>query len=312
MPLIIGGMIAVSYWVYNEHGFFSQLLLATYNLLINRSVVVSGSSGPTTVFALGVEVSEQSVRQALISIATPNGIYFVVLLAVFSLGIAELLRFNKQHRRIGGLLLVGIAGSLLILKSPVALAIRLGHPFTLFFSTVLAVGFSRLISNERYKRIFPIFVIVILGTTAPIVAGGDLDSFHQGPDFYGSKNVPDPQREFPKSEYEGMRVTGNFLEKSNGHATTMWMSAVAFGQLDAPVRGGARVSDCAIRTSTDILFYRTKWTEHLVSFNGASDKMIISEESLGRMVMASNQVHTTGMTGLLLSNKESSFDTGCA
>lgn len=311
IPLVTGGMIALSYWIYNEHKFFSQLLFATGDLIFDRTVVASSSGGPTTTFPLGVEITEQTLQQALFSVVTPSGIYFTLLLAVFSLGIAESLRFTKQYRRLTGYLLIGIAGSLLILKTPVALSIRLGHPFTLFFSVVLAVGLLRLLSTKQGKMAIPVLVIVILGTTAPIVAGGDLHNLHQGPDFYGSDTSPDAQRDFSELEYDAMRSTADFVESYNRPSTSMWMSSVAFGLLDASIREGAWIDDCAIQTQSDALFYRTKWKEHQVYFNGTRNKMIISKASFHRMVASENKIHTTGVTGILFDRRTSSFETGC-
>lgn len=311
IPLFTGGMIAVTYWLYNEHGFFGQLLFATSELILNRSIIVNGSSGPTTTFPLGVELIQQSVQEALVSIATPNGIYFTMLLAVFSLGISESLRLTKMYYRLAGFVLMGIVGSFLILKTPIAFSIRLGHPFTLFFSVVLAVGLLRLFSAGRGEGIFPLITLLALGTTAPIVAGGDLYGLHQGPDFYGSNKLPDPQRDFSKLEYESMQSTAKFIKSNNRPATSMWMSSIGFELLDASVSGGAQIVDCSIKTPRDALFYRTKWTEHQVYFNGARNRMIISNESFERMVVTENKIHTTGRTGMLFDGERSSFETGC-
>lgn len=322
--LFTGAIAAVSYWIFNEHSFIGQLTYAVTTLLIKQDIVSSipsstqspdpgqpSQTGLETTDTIGVSVSYQTISEAAQSLVTPEGIYFIFLLALFSLGLAELLTFDDKYKKTPMVFALGIFGSLLILKTPLELSNRLGYPFALFFAFVLAAGFSRLLSVSHWKTL-SLFVLIILGTTAPIAAGDDMYRLHQGPDFYGSKNIPDPQREFTVNEYEGLRESSQFIRKNDAEVSSFWMNTVALTRFGVPISGRIHIADCTIKTSPNDLLYRTRWADHKVYYQGTSHELVISKERLKRIIAVSDKIFTTGMTGIVKPNRYSDFNSSCA
>ena len=309
--LIIVGVILFGYWYAIEHSFIGQLLFAIRKLILESNNFAVGSGG-TAVYAFGRDVLEQTPVDAVVSIFTPTGIYFVILCLVFLLGLVEALSFDRKYRPLAGVLLVGVLGSLFILKTPIALSIRLGHPFSLFFGVVIAVGLFRLVSLDGQWTVVPICLIIVLGTTTPIVAGNDMDRLHDGPDFYSSHTLPEPQRSFSSTEYRSIGVAAEFTTDFDKAVTSMWMSSVVLSRFDGAAMDQASIVDCRIQTPTGTLFYRDRWSNHQVFFRGARNKLLLSESHLNFMEESSNKIHTTGQTGILWGeNHTSGFRLGC-
>jgi hypothetical protein len=152
-------------------------------------------------------------------------------------------------------------------------------------------------------------ILVVLGTTGPIVAGDDLYAVHEGPELYELDPKPETQREFTSGEYQSLRATATFLETYDENATSMFLTRWGIEHFGSPMPELAGVDEAGITTEEDLFIYRTRWPDHTVIRTTAVDQsqssIIMSEQWLEGTVGRNKKVYDTGSVGLVYTNESS-------
>ena len=274
---------------------------------------VSDSGGQRVVFGMGKDIPYHTPREALESLVYIDGIYYIGLLSLFVIGVVVILIQYRCFTSVSGFLLLGVVGSLAVLRTPLINTIsRLTLPFGFFFAIVTGIGLWAVLSNNnisdnnsksaqiKIKNITILMLIISIGVTGPLVASDDLYDLHAGPNLWETYSTPEQQVEFSDQELVEFESLNEHMNKRSSDVSMLWVSREAvtrFGEqhYHRPIS----VSKEGIRTES-LFVYRTKWTEHQVGYStDRAGTLAIADWWLYREVDATNKVYTTGMTGTI-------------
>lgn len=310
----ICGVIAISYWSIQDV-FISSLVRNVVELLQTGSSDVGQVQLP--IYTFGTTLPESTVSAAIISLIRFEGIYFIVLVAAFSLGIVAYLDTPSRYSSTIPLGLVGIVSAIVMFRTPVAIPVlpRARLLLTVFFAFVLGIGlyhFLRAGPPLTMRKALALMLVVSLGVTAPLVAGDDLYGLYAGPDLYELQPAPEPQRAFSEAEYESLKSTSEFVEAYSLRTSTFSDTGRAMEHFTGEKFTGERtryasIRQSGIRVKQGLFIYRTRWSQYRVAntseIGGRRSSVVISDKWFSSMTSLNNKVYTTGQVGALYANK---------
>ncbi|MFD1597917.1 hypothetical protein [Halobellus rarus] len=301
---------SVQYWL--AQGVFVSSLLDSVANVFSQGEIAESEAG-ATIEALGTEIPEPSVGEAVLSLASAGGIYNILLVCALAFGVVCIVRAPARYRRAGGFVAVGLLGSVLMLRIPIDIhgLTRIQLPLSVFVAFLVGGGIYAVVSarNVPVKRIAPgLFVFVLLATAGPAVVSDDLYDLHSGPDLWETRTLPEPQKEFTATEMESFRQSAAYAERYDVTVETDWPSSIGLSRYGTDSEQFA-VDDGRIRTEEELLLYRQRWTDHsvrLIPEQASLVTLLVSEEWLGETVRTENKVYTTGEVGLLADHSDGS------
>ena len=217
--IAIIGLASVFYWITLKifiPSFVAYILLflGQYNSLASGKVV----------YRFGVVERPETTWAALTSLGSPIGVYNIVLIGLFVLGlVAYLDRRRKFSSAIASILLVGIAGSVFQLATPLnGMGFqRIGLPLSFFFAFVIGLGLTSVAAASRkatsLKALF-IVLMIVLGTLGPVLAGHDV---------YRLEKNRVPQKELSREEHAQLQSVSQFGGRYATEVTTDWITSNA-------------------------------------------------------------------------------------
>lgn len=312
VPLVAWVLGSVAYWTFE--GIFVGPLVSSVRATMGSTVVASESSSPVTLHGLGVPLPEPSSTAAILSLVSPGGVYNTILVCVLALGFIVLLDRFERYRRSAAFVLVGLVGSGLLLRTPLAVSAinRVQLPLSIFVAFVVGIGLYALVSGSfrPNTNILPaVFVVLLLSTSATAVAGDDVYPLHSGPDLWQVQPIPDGQKEFSERELTGLEQASTFFRGEDVMAATDWRSEIGLFRFGAEARGMG-VRDERIVTDRELLLYRARWTEHSVRIipeKFSFGTVLVSDAWLRRLVGTEDKVYTTGSVGVLRDREEGPY-----
>lgn len=305
---IIVSVIGVTHWVVNIPGFLEFLGAFVVTLLFESGPIVDDTGGIRSVVGLGEPYQYQTVSEAFVSVIYLDGIYYVLLTAIFTIGAAVVVLRSTDYDESGGYIVLGLMGSLFVLRTPlVNLVGRIALSIAPFFAIILGVGLKRLASHDetRVRRVGAV-VLLLLFVTAPAVVADDQYRLQAGPNLYDVYNVPEVQRDFSADEWSQLETTGKYASRSDSSMNTFTITNRALDSMGADAVENYAVSEeNQSIVSGQPFVYREKWTEHRVGFDGERvGSLVMDERWLRDSVRTEDKVYTTGSIGILWDGEE--------
>lgn len=314
VPFAVLGLGGFAYWSLQET-FFDTFVAVTRETLRN-TLFASDTAAPRQYVVLGGEVPELTVGSSLLSLASSSGVYNALLLAVVALGAVTVLRAPGRYRRAGGALVVGAAGSLFVLRTPLAPAglNRVRLPVSVFVAVLAGAGLRRLfaVPDRSIRRGLPaVVVFVLLATSAHATAGLDLYEVHSGPDLWERHPMPEAQTEFTDREDRSLDGVARFTDRYDAQITTDWVSDLGVRRHGGPATGTMRLEGDGIAVDRGFLLYRHRWTERSQTVfppfgsDGETYTFAVTDAWFDRLVTTEHKVYASGEAGLLLDRDRS-------
>lgn len=297
--LVVGSVI---YWLYQDV-FYSSLIRAFIEEITSAGAAGSADAGSRIVL-LGEQIPEYTVVDAFVSLLSPGGVYNITLVAALAFSTVVLLSKPGRYRRAGGLITMGLLGSVFMIRLPIDIhgSARLQLPLSLFTAFVLGVGLRRILTNSQIKRALPgLFVFVLLLTAGPAVAADDLYALQSGPDLWERQAVPDVQREFSDAEMESLRLSAGFIQQNDASVGTDFHTIIGLTRYGTESESFV-VQDGTIRHNEDLLMYRQRWADHSVRLTPERRSfvtLVVPESWLNGLVASENKIYTTGEVGMI-------------
>lgn len=312
LPLVVWVTGSVLYWT--TQGLFIEPFLGSVSTLLAGPVLAGSSSTPVGVTGLGVSLPDASVTSAVVSLGSPSGIYNILLVCVLTLGVLAVVGRAARYRPAGGFLLVGVLGSILLLRTPVAVSglDRIQLPLAVFVAFVVGIGIERVLTvNVRsLRRLAPgLVVVLLLSSSVAVVTGHDLAGLHSGPDLWENRSLPDGQKEFSTSEMRSFEQSAAFFETYDTRPATDWRSDIGLGRYGVEA-DSIRVESDHVTMRNELLLYRDRWTAYslrVIPERLSMRTVIVGESWMDRFVATENKVYTTGEFGMLADREDGSM-----
>lgn len=313
LPLVawVGGSVA--FWLLND--VFVRSLVNDIQLVLGQAQA-SGAGAGAPVRALGTEVPEPLVSDALLSLLSVDAAYNILLVCVLSLGLLVLLREPGRYRRPAALVTVGVLGAGVMVRTPVDIhgLARSQLPVSLFVAFLVAAALYWLLPLpvDSMKRAVPALLLVVaLAFGGPAHAADDLYGLHSGPDLWETRTLPETQKEFSAAEMTGFGQAAPFVDRYGLTVGTDWNSELGLSRYryGLPARSFGVESD-RITTDREVVLYRQRWVERsvrLVVVRTSFQTLLVSERWLDGMARAENKVYTTGDIGLVTDNSDAPY-----
>lgn len=315
LPLILAVVSSVLYWYFAN--VFIGPFISSLTEIVERDAIGSQSGVLTSTFVGGVELQPLTPGLAAASLVSPEGVYYILLVAFFMLGAAVILADFEQYRIAAGAISVGILSAPLLFRTPLTIVgiQRSRLPLSFFFAFVLGISLFKFVrhgTESTGKKIAIGFVFVSLVTAAPIVSGHDLYTAHSGPALWEMQPTPEPQKEFTVHEYRSLREAGHFIERYDAPVTTDWKSDNGLRRFDVDIReqpryderARLRVTDDTIRLERGLLLYRERWPDHsivIIPERLQQYKIILSDAYFDEMTARHDKIYDTGSVGMIRS-----------
>jgi len=287
-------------------GFFGRLWRAG-GLLVQGGLYGGYTQGLTREF--GAE-SSTTVLSAVQWLTSAYGLYIILLLMVFSVGVVGLLRATNSPPAYTALAWTGVIGAVLVFETPLSIPslIRIRAPWLFAFAFVVGLGiyqFRRDISSTGSLRLL-FMVLIVLAAIGPLVTADN---------YYDLDPRETAQTSFSAAEYEQLRGTASFVDATAEPTTVFWETRLVMDRYriseDLP---RASVRDDQVRIPAGHYVYRDAWADHRLTFTAASgdefysNTVYMSDEWLDQRVDAGNQVYSAGGTGILWQPTERPLD----
>jgi hypothetical protein len=299
--IAIVGLASVFYWITLKifiPSFVAYLLLfwGQYNSLASGKVV----------YRFGVVDRPESAWAALTSLGSPTGVYNIVLIGLFILGLVVYLDRRRQFgSAVASILLVGIVGSVFQLATPLnGMGLeRIGLPLSFFFAFVIGLGLTAVAAASRraasLKALF-IVIMVVLGTLGPVLSGHDV---------YRLEKNRVPQKELSREELAQLQTVSLFGGRYATDVTTDWVTS------NAMLRHGRKnveqptLTERGLKKSRGLLLYRKRWIDHevLISTPMSQYQFVLSRQWMNRAVQRESKVYTSGMVGATWSDDKETW-----
>jgi hypothetical protein len=241
-----------------------------------------------------------TVSAALEWLISPYGIYLVLLLLVFSVGVVGFLRMTDRPTTYATLFWAGVVGSVLIFETPVSVKslIRIRSPWLFVFAFVIGMGLLQLKrrTGTRRSAMAMMAVIVALAATAPVVTADD---------YYDLDPRPNVQTSFSDQEVEELRAVSGYsggLARPPVAFTLTQQTMERHGVGDART---ARLEGRQLVLPEGHFIYRSRWPGHKVHFTVSegdrlySNSLYVAGSWLGQRVAGGNKVYDVGGTGVM-------------
>jgi len=286
---------------------------------IAENPFVSDTGGARTVVGLGTDIPFHTPRVAVESLLSVDGLYYIGLAALFAVGAVVAVVRYERYARVAGFALLGIGGSLAILRTPLLNTVsRLSLPLAFFFAFIAGIGLWRVTMGDKdsngavmskdltARRVAAFLLVVTVATTGPLVAGDDLYGLHAGPNLWETYSTPEQQVEFSEQELRQFEATVEYADQYTSEIAMLWVSREASGRFgpEKELSPSLRVTEKGIRVDGPLI-YRTQWTKHQVGYS--TDRLgtiAIADWWLKREIGASNKIYTTGTVGVVRGGNE--------
>ena len=255
--------------------------------------------------AYGVGLQSTSVVSAAEWLVSPYGLYGILLLSVFSLGVVGLLRYRGSAVGYTAFAWAGVAGALLVFETPLSIPslIRIRAPWLFVFAFVVGLGVYQL--RDRLAAVHTsrlvVALLVVLAAVGPLVTADN---------YYGLDPRPTSQTSFSDAEYRQLEATTSFVADSDAPTTTFWLTRLVMAEGTGGEPDRVTVRDGRIHIPPGHYVYRSSWADHKVQFTAGSGESVysntlyLSEAWLSQRVGTGSQVYTAGGTGVLWSPRE--------
>lgn len=277
------------------------------------TLFVSDTGGDRMVVGLGTEIPYHTPRIAIESLFYVDGLYYIGITSLFIVGVMATLLHYNQYTKVTGFMLLGISSSLAVLKTPLTSTVaRLSLPLAFFFAFIAGIGLWQLTRGRTDltgvtgregsdKRRMAVFVLIVLvGTTGPLVAGDDLYGLHAGPNLWETYSTPEQQVDFSDQELHEFETMVQHVDQHTSEVTMLWVSREASDRFGGEERlEPTNISKTGIRAESPLV-YRTNWTNHQVGYAANElGTLAMADWWLNREINASNKVYTTGKVGVV-------------
>jgi len=316
LPLAVWVIGSVAYWLL--HGVFVQSLVNDVRMVVGQGQASTTDAGAPVV-ALGADVPEPLVSDAVLSLLSVGAVYNVLLVCVFSVGVLLLLTESKRYRSSAGLLTVGLLGAGLVIRTPIDLhgLVRTQLVVSVFVAFLVAVTLYLILplSVDSIKKAGPaLLLVVLLATSGPAYAADDLYGLHSGPDLWETRTTPETQKEFNAGEMEGFQLTADFAARHDLTVGTDWNSEIGLSRYryGLPTESFA-VKNGRITTDREVILYRQRWVERsvrLVPQRTSFVTLLVTDGWLDEMVQTENKVYTTGDIGMIADHTNATYVDG--
>lgn len=312
VPLAVGGVLATAYWTFRSD--FIAELATSLLVLVGSQVVASSGSKPIAAYGVDTLVPPATPATAVQSLASPDGLYQIVLVAVFSLGVLALLAEPRRYRGAAALAVGGLLAAFVVFRTPIALTDieRFRLPLSFFFVVVLGVGLAAAFERSAVSAprvVALVLVVVLLGTATPLAAGDDLYRVNEGPNLYELFPTSEPEADLEWSEYRQLDATTAFAARYEGSVTTPWLEkevmerhfgSVTTRHLGVTDPGAEREGLTAER---GLVVHRETWADHSLILNPGGltslSELTVSDEWVTRTAATENEVYSAGEVNLL-------------
>ncbi|WP_434530798.1 hypothetical protein ACODNH_18810 [Haloarcula sp. NS06] len=301
---------SIIYWLWQDV-FYETLISAFFDVISGGKAATDAGAG-AKLELLGVQIPETTVSDALISLLSPGGVYNIMLVAALAFSATILLDKSSEYRRAGGPIVVGLFGSILMLRLPIDLhgSARLQLPFSLFVAFVLGIGLYQVLTNSKIKRALPaIVVFVLLSTAGAAVAADDLYALQSGPDLWERQTTPDPQKDFSHAEMQSFRLSSGFIQRNDASVSTDWHTSIGLMRYGTESESFV-IENSSIRSDEELLMYRQRWVDHsirLIPERRSLVTLVVAENWQKDLTTSENKIYTTGEIGMMADRNSTSY-----
>jgi len=310
-PLVVWVAGSVAYWLKRDV-FIDPFVDSVFGVL-SGPLLATGSSGDAgsqvvPVKTLGQQLPESTIDTALLSILSPSGIYNLLLVCTVSFAVITVVYRLERYRRSIPFLILGVGGSLLLLRTPIVVngLDRTQLPLSIFIAVILGIALFRLLAEAdgTVSQLAPVLAVFLLLTTSGTVAVSDeVYELHSGPDLWEGRPLPEEQFEFSQREMASFEQSSTFLRDRDAVVATDWRTQIGLERYGTKSKS-MRVSEGRIQMKANLLMYRQRWPDHSLRLipGGPPTQLItvvVNEAWLQRTVQTENKIYTTGEVGML-------------
>lgn len=294
VPPVASIVLAPVYWSLFSPGLI-PFVIWSVDQVVSRSLFFSSAGGGTRTYVFGLTPAAPPV-------ASIDLVYYTALLALFVTGVLTLVESHDRYRRVLPLAVVGVLGSVTVLKTPLAVKSigRIGFVFGFFFSFVTAAGCNYLLDasdGTRGRAVLLAVLLVTVGTFGPLLAPDVMDA------------PLDPRRSeqssYTDSELRQLQAASGYVRSTSGQVSAFWISNWTIEMYG--VEGTSpSVSQRGFHAPEGLFLYRENWADHVVGFRTGSlylERFLVSESYLDNLIARQNKVYDGGSVGLLWNRK---------
>lgn len=275
-------------------------------------VLSGGSRGGYTqgaTFKFGNGLYSRSATTALEWLVSPYGIFLVLLVLVFSVGVVTFLRSSHRPVSQTTLFWTGIVGSLLVFETPLAIKslIRIRSPWLFAFAFVLGFAFlqfRRRAGTTRQRRLL-MSVIVLVAVCGPLVTVDD---------YYDLDSRPTMQTSYSDEEVAEFEALSGYLRGKEASTTAFSPTQRVTRSQGVDELQNSRIDDRSLVIPEGYFVYRTTWPGETIHFSASEDDRLysntlyVSEAWVRQYVMTENTVYTVGRTGVTWRSSDRTID----
>jgi len=308
-PLVVWVAGSVAYWL-GRDVFIAPFVGSVVDVL-SGPLIATGSGDETSVVpvkTLGQALPESTVGTALLSVFSPSGIYNLLLVCTVSFAAITVIYRLERYRRVIPFLVLGVGGSLLLLRTPLVIngLDRTHLPLSIFIAFLLGIALFRLLPNAdaTLSRLAPVLVVFLfLTTSATLVASPHVYELHSGPDLWEGRPLPEEQIDFSQREMRSFEQSSTYLEGRDAVVASDWRTQIGLERYGTDSKS-MRVRDGQVTMEADLLMYRSRWPDHSLRLIPGGPPVplitvVVDKAWLDRTVRTENKVYTTGEVGML-------------
>ena len=298
------GISGYSLW---QAGFFRWLTESAV-LLLQGGLFARYTENESIAIGLGVVPRSASNSSAFEWLTSLYGVYSILLLLVFSIGVVTYLRSSSQSPAHTAIIWTGILGAVLIFETPLSIKslTRIGFPWLFPFSFVLGIGIYELCrrAGSLGQRQVILLGLVLLLVVAPVTTGDN---------YYELDPRTNSQTSFSDQEYNELRATASFVAESDQPTTVFWDTRLLLDRFRITELQHASIDEQTIMLPDGYFVYRTAWSDYKASFTVMREESLypntvyISAQWLADETETSNKIYTAGETGILWDSTERPF-----
>lgn len=280
-----------------------------------RLLVLGGIQGGYTrsvTLGFGRPPRSSSVSSAVDWLVSPYGLYLVLLLLVFSVGVIAYLRADEWSAAQTALFWTGALGAALVFETPLSIKslIRIRLAWLFVFAFVIGIGllqFRDRVGSSRRAYVL-LAVVVVLAATAPMVTADN---------YYDLDPRPTVQTSFSDQEVAELQAVSTFATERDRSMGAFWLTQLAMerNHVDESRIERSRLEGDTLILPPGHFVYRSQWPEHKVHFRTDgegeqlySNTMYVSEDWLDQRTRTGNKVYSAGGTGVMWRPDERPFE----
>ncbi len=281
-------------------------------LVSGREIIEGGAQGGYdrgVDLVFGSQAEGSAVAMAVEWLVSPYGLYLILLLVVFSIGVTVFLRTRENAAPYSALCYAGIIGSLLIFETPLSIKSlnRIRAPWLFVFAVILAIGFLQFrdrIGPSRQGRLL-LVIVVLVAAAGPLVTADN---------FYGLDPRPTTQSAFSDQEVAELEAVAEYTRGQEETTTTFWTTRLAMRRYGVEGLQRSQLDGERLVLPAGKFIYRAEETNHAVHFLAGeedqlySNTVVMDDPWLDQRIASSNKVYSAGGTGVIWGSSERSFE----